>query len=185
MTIDSKGHDATSRARSIRLLGLDIDGTLTDGRIVIGARGEVAKFFSVHDGQGLRLLMDSGIQVALITARESKIVRTRARELGIRHALQGVNDKATALADLTSQLGFEPQQTAFMGDDLPDLPAMRRAGLAACVNNAAPELKAFAHWQSHCDGGHGAVREFCEFLLKSQGLWASAIARFTGQPDSA
>ncbi len=167
------------QARAIRLIGLDIDGTLTDGRIVISAKGELAKSFCVRDGQGLRLLMDNGITVALITARKSTIVSARARELGIEHVLQGVKDKAGALTALAKQLGIEPVQTAFMGDDLPDLPAMSVAGLAACVANAAPELKAAAHWQSTRNGGDGAVREFAEFVLKSQKLWDSAIAPFT------
>jgi 3-deoxy-D-manno-octulosonate 8-phosphate phosphatase (KDO 8-P phosphatase) len=174
---------AVSKARAIRLVGLDIDGTLTDGRIVISAKGELAKSFSVHDGQGMRLLMDNGITVAFITARKSKIVAARARELGIEYVMQGVKDKAGALRELTGKLSLQPDQTAFMGDDLPDLPAMMVSGLPACVANAAPELKALALWQSSRDGGDGAVREFAEFILKSQDIWDSAIARFT-QPQS-
>lgn len=167
------------QARAIRLVGLDIDGTLTDGRIVISAKGELAKSFCVRDGQGIRLLLDNGIAVALITARKSRIVAARASELGIEHVLQGVKDKASALTDLAGQLGIKPNQTAFMGDDLPDLPAMSVSGLAACVANAAPELKAMAQWQSAREGGDGAVREFAEFILKSQKLWDGAIESFT------
>jgi len=175
---------AANRARAIRLIGLDIDGTLTDGRIIISAKGELAKSFSVHDGQGIRLLIDNGVTVAFITARKSRIVTVRARELGIEHVQQGVKDKASALRELAQSLGLEPDQTAFMGDDLPDLPAMAVSGLPACVANAAPELKAKAIWQSTRDGGDGAVREFAEFILKSQNLWEIAIERFT-HDDSA
>jgi 3-deoxy-D-manno-octulosonate 8-phosphate phosphatase (KDO 8-P phosphatase) len=174
---------AAHQARAVRLVGLDIDGTLTDGRIVISAKGELAKSFSVHDGQGMRLLIDNGISVAFITARKSRIVTARARELGIEHVLQGVKDKASALRKLAESLSLDPNQTAFMGDDLPDLPAMAVSGLPACVANAAPELKARAIWQSTRDGGDGAVREFAEFILKSQNLWDIAVARFT-QTDS-
>lgn len=184
MTGIVSGPEAASRATSIQLAAFDIDGTLTDGRIVIGAGGEIAKFFSVHDGQGLRLLMDNGIQVALITARQSDITSIRATELGIQYTLQGVRDKASALIELAQQLDLMPTQTAFMGDDLPDLPAMRVSGLAACVANAAPELRDIAHWQSQNRGGHGAVREFAEFILKSQGQWTRAIAPYTGTPSA-
>lgn len=167
------------RARAIRLVGLDIDGTLTDGRIIISAKGELAKSFSVHDGQGIRLLIDSGISVAFITARKSRIVSVRARELGIKHVLQGVKDKAGALQDLADELDLARTQIAFMGDDLPDLPAMLLSGLPACVANAAAELKATAVWESSRNGGDGAVREFAEFILQSQNLWESAIVAYT------
>lgn len=176
--------DATRRASTIQLLGLDVDGTLTDGRIVIGARGELAKFFSVHDGQGMRLLMDSGIHVAIITARKSKIVQTRAKELGIAHVMQGVRDKATALKGLAEQYGLSATQVAFMGDDLPDLPAMRFSGLSASVANGAEEVVAAAHWVSARNGGDGAVRQLCEFILKSQGLWEQATSRFTSADNN-
>lgn len=175
---DSSG--AARRAAKTALLALDVDGTLTDGRIVIGADGELAKFFSVHDGLGLRLLMDSGISVGIITARDSAIVRARANELRIPHVMQGVANKADALTTLMSRTGHTPEQTAFMGDDLPDLAAMRIAGLAACVANAADEVRHAAHWVASRPGGHGAVRELSEFVLRSCGLWENAIARFTG-----
>ncbi|MGH1359736.1 MAG: KdsC family phosphatase [Burkholderiaceae bacterium] len=169
-----------SLASGVQLVGLDVDGTLTDGRIIIGADGEMAKFFSVRDGLGLRLLMDAGIAVAIITARESSIVTARCRELRIDHVLQAVGDKATALSTLADSLNIPLSATAFMGDDLPDLPAMQIAGLAACVGNASAEVRAQANWIADQDGGHGAVRSFAEMLLKSRGGWAGAITRFTG-----
>ena len=133
-------------AAGVRLVGLDVDGTLTDGRIIIGEHGEMAKFFSVRDGLGLRLLMDCDITVAIITARTSEIVTQRCRELKIQHVLQAVPDKAGALTDLAGSLGIPMHQTAFMGDDLPDLPAMACAGLSACVADAADEVRARADW---------------------------------------
>ncbi len=169
-------------ASRIRLVALDVDGTLTDGRIIIGEHGEMAKFFSVRDGLGLRLLMDSGIAVAIITARESPIVTQRCRELRIDHVLQAVGDKALALKTLADSLRIPVSDTAFMGDDLPDLPAMNLAGLAACVGNASAEVRARADWIADEPGGHGAVRSFAEMLLKSRGVWADAIRRFTDGP---
>lgn len=169
-------------ASRIRLVGFDVDGTLTDGRIIIGEHGEMAKFFSVRDGLGLRLLMDSGIEVAIITARESSIVTQRCRELRINHVLQAVGDKALALKSLADSLGIPVSETAFMGDDLPDLPAMKVAGLAACVGNACAEVRARADWIADEPGGHGAVRSFAEMVLKSRGAWGDAIKRFTDGP---
>ena len=125
--------------------------------------------------------MDQGLHVAIITARKSKIVQARARELGIPNVMQGVHDKATALQQVATNIGLATAQVAFMGDDLPDLPAMRTAGLAASVANGANEVVAAAHWVSSRNGGDGAVRELCEFILKSQGLWDQATRRFTGQ----
>ena len=170
-------------AAGVRLVGFDVDGTLTDGRIVIGDRGEMAKFFSVRDGLGLRLLMDCGITVAIITARNSEIVTQRCRELKIQHVLQAVPDKASALSSLAASLDIPLNQTAFMGDDLPDLPAMACAGLAACVTDAADEVRARADWIAPEAGGQGAARSFAQYLLKSRGAWNQAIQRFTQPPD--
>jgi 3-deoxy-D-manno-octulosonate 8-phosphate phosphatase (KDO 8-P phosphatase) len=150
------------RAARIKLLGLDVDGTLTDGRIWIGPEGETQKAFHVHDGQGLKLLTDAGIAVAWITARRSAIVERRAAELGI-------SSKAEALRRHCSELGIAPEQAAFMGDDLPDRPALRIAGLAVAPANAHPWVAAVAHLQTQSRGGEGAVRELCDLLLIAQG----------------
>ena len=172
--------DARERAARVRLLALDVDGTLTDGRIVIGPRGELAKSFSVHDGQGLRLLMDQDIQVAWITARESEIVRRRAAELRVTHVIQGSKDKARDLRALAGRLRIGMEACAFMGDDLPDLAPMRAAGFAACVADAEPALLPEAHWRSLQPGGHGAVRELCRFVLHAQGRWGFVIGAYAG-----
>jgi len=169
-----------SIAASVQLAAFDIDGTLTDGRIIIGDNGELAKAFSVRDGLGLRLLMDAGIHVAIITARESKIVTRRCEELRIDHVLQGVKDKAGAFTSLAAELNIPIENTAFMGDDLPDLPALRIAGLAACVGDAVTEVKAHCHWVSTVPGGHGAARELAQYLLMTRGRWGEVIGRFTG-----
>ncbi len=172
--------DARERAARVRLLALDVDGTLTDGRIVIGPRGELCKSFSVHDGQGLRLLMDQGVHVAWITARESEIVRRRAAELKVAHVVQGSRDKARDLRALAAKLRIELDACAYMGDDLPDLAPMRACGFAACVADAEPALLPEAHWRSERPGGHGAVRELCRFLLHAQGRWGFAISAYAG-----
>lgn len=175
---------ADSIAAAVQLAAFDIDGTLTDGRIIIGDNGELAKAFSVRDGLGLRLLMDAGIQVAIITARESKIVTRRCEELRIDHVLQGVKDKASALTTLADNLNIAIENTAFMGDDLPDLPALRVAGLAACVGDAVTEVKAHCHWVSAVPGGHGAARDFAQYILMARGGWGDAIGRFTGTAET-
>lgn len=178
MNLPAKQTD--SIAATVQLVAFDIDGTLTDGRIIIGDNGELAKAFSVRDGLGLRLLMDAGIRVAIITARESKIVTRRCEELRIDHVLQGVKDKASAFTALAADLNIPIKNTAFMGDDLPDLPALRLAGLAACVGDAVTEVKAHSHWIAAAPGGHGAAREFAQYLLMARGSWGEAISRFTG-----
>ncbi|MEZ5651407.1 MAG: HAD-IIIA family hydrolase [Burkholderiaceae bacterium] len=171
---------ARQRAAAIRLMAFDVDGTLTDGRIVIGAKGELAKSFSVHDGQGLRLLMDQGVTVAWITARESEIVKRRASELKIPFVIQGCRDKTRALRELATKLRIDLAACGFMGDDLPDLAPMRASGFAACVVNAEPMLLPEAHWRSERPGGDGAVRELCRFVLHAQGKLAIAVAAYAG-----
>jgi 3-deoxy-D-manno-octulosonate 8-phosphate phosphatase (KDO 8-P phosphatase) len=160
---------AELRAQPIRMLALDVDGTMTDGRIYIGPQGESFKAFSVHDGFGLTLLRQAGVKLAVITGRESKIVEQRAAELKFDAVMQGVSDKGDALSKLARQFGLAETELAFMGDDWPDLPAMRRAGLAACVAHAAPEVRAAAHWVSQRPAGDGAVREFALWWLTATG----------------
>jgi len=165
--------------REIRLLVLDVDGTLTDGRIYMGPQGEACKAFSIKDGLGLRLLADAGVTLAILTGRESQIVQNRARELGIPHVIQNVQDKPTALRALCEELTIPLCETGFVGDDLIDLEAMRLCGLSACPSDAAPEVKAQADFVSDLAGGRGAVRQFVESYLKERGLWAPlALKRF-------
>lgn len=169
---------ASERAQAIRLLGLDIDGTLTDGRLFIGGDGEQFKAFHVHDGLGLKLLAEAGIELVWITARRSAIAEARAAELGVRRLLQGCRQKREALSALATELGLQPAQVAFIGDDLPDLPALRWCGLAAGPSNAHPWLLPYLHWQAQRRGGEGAVRELCDFILVAQGLQARVLAPY-------
>lgn len=157
------------RAAKIRLIALDVDGTLTDGRLWYGEDGRELKAFHVHDGLGLKRLRAHGIDVALVSARVSHVVALRAEELGIDHVYQGQSDKRACLADLLHGAGLSAQQTAFVGDDLPDLGAMRAAGFAIAVANAHPAVVERAHWCTHLRGGEGAAREICDLLLTAQG----------------
>lgn len=156
------------RAAQIRLVVLDVDGVLTDGRLYYGADGEAMKAFDVRDGHGIKLLMQAGIEVALLTARSSAIVATRARELGVARVMQGQSDKAAGFAALLAAARLGAVACAYMGDDWPDLPVLRRAGLAATTADACAQVRAAAHWIATRDGGRGAVREFAEFILRAQ-----------------
>ncbi len=169
---------AQAAAERLRLLALDVDGTLTDGGIWIGAEGEAVKRFSVHDGFGLTLLRQAGIVVAIITGRRSAIVDRRAAELRIVDVLQGVQDKAEALRGLADAHGLRLEQTAFMGDDWPDLPAMRAAGLAAAPADADPVVREHADWVASRPGGQGAVREFAGWWLARTGRADAALAPY-------
>ena len=164
------------RARKIRLMAFDIDGVLTDGRLWYGEHGEVMKSFHVLDGHGLRLLKESGISVALITGRRSPIVDRRAAELGIATVHQGVRDKATLLGELAQERGLNMEQVGYMGDDLIDLAAMQKAGLAISVPGAPAYIEQAAHWVSERAGGLGAARDCCDLILAAQGRLASFLA---------
>jgi 3-deoxy-D-manno-octulosonate 8-phosphate phosphatase (KDO 8-P phosphatase) len=164
-----------NKAKQILLLLLDVDGVLTDGRIIIDDRGVETKQFHVRDGQGISLLMRGGIEVGLITARSSASVRYRAKELGIRLVRQGVRDKWLAYEEIKRQRGLRDRQIAYVGDDVLDLPLLRTAGLAVSVADGAPELRAVADWVTVAGGGLGAVREVAELLLKSQNKWRPLI----------
>ncbi len=162
----------------IRLLVLDVDGVLTDGTFWLREDGDEWKAFHATDGLGLRLLMDAGVEVALLSGRRSAIVERRARELGIRHVVQGSGDKVAAIYRLLTELGVEAVETAYMGDDLVDVPAMRLVGFAAAPADARPEALAAAAWVAARGGGRGAVRDLCEHLLREMGRWDEAAARF-------
>lgn len=163
------------RAANIRLLGLDVDGVLTDGSVYIGERGEALKAFHIHDGKGIRMLLDAGCEVALLTARSSPAVDRRAEELGIRHVHQGQKDKWKTLAGLMAELGLAAERVAYVGDDLVDMGILTRVGLAVAVGDAHPAVAAAAHWQTRRRGGTGAVREVCEMILEAQGRLKSII----------
>jgi 3-deoxy-D-manno-octulosonate 8-phosphate phosphatase (KDO 8-P phosphatase) len=160
-----------SRAKKIRVLVLDVDGVLTDGRLVYLPGGGEAKTFHVRDGLGIQLLAASGTRVALVSGRESEVVARRAKELGIELAFLGIQDKVEAYDLMLKQTGIPEDEVAYVGDDLPDLPLIRRAGLSFAVADAAPEVRAAAHVVLRAGGGQGAVREACERILKAKGAW--------------
>jgi len=161
--------NARDVARDLQLLVLDVDGVLTDGRLYYSESGHETKAFHIHDGLGIKLLQRSGVEVAIITGRSSQLLERRARELGIERVIQGREDKLTALEELLEPLQIEWQHIAYMGDDLPDLAAVRRVGLGMTVANANPLLRQHADWISQLPGGAGAVREAAEFILDAQG----------------
>ena len=157
------------RQRRIRLLILDVDGVLTDGSLFLGDGGEQYKAFSSRDGHGIRMAQQGGLELAILTGRNSEVVTHRMRDLGVHHILQGRRDKRTALTELLTQTGFAPEHSAFVGDDIVDLPAMRQVGLGIAVGDAHPLVLEHADWHTRAPGGHGAVREVCEALLAAQG----------------
>jgi len=156
------------RARDIRLLVLDVDGVLTDGRLRISANGEEFKVFHVRDGAGIVAVRKAGIEVAIISGRDSAAVLRRADELGIRHVRQGIADKSSAFEALLRELGVGAAETACVGDDTPDVSILRRARLAVAVADAHPAAAAAAHLVTHAKGGYGAVREICDLLLEAR-----------------
>lgn len=163
--------DQELRGRRLRLFAFDVDGTLTDGTIYIGGQGEVMKAFSVHDGHALVAMRQAGWKIALITGRSSSIVERRAEELGIEIVMQGVGDKAQALREACARAGVGLEDAGFMGDDWPDLPAMRAAAFAATVADAPDEIRDAAHWVATRPPGKGAVRELADWLLRLRGEW--------------
>jgi 3-deoxy-D-manno-octulosonate 8-phosphate phosphatase (KDO 8-P phosphatase) len=160
------------KAKKIQLLLLDVDGVLTDGRIIIDDRGVETKQFHVRDGQGISLLLRAGIDVGFITARSSASVRHRAKELGVRLVRQGVKNKMQTYNEIKQARRFEDAQIAYIGDDLVDFPVLRQAGLSICVADSWPELVSRVDMVTVASGGRGAVREVADFLLKAQGRWA-------------
>lgn len=169
----------------IRLLALDVDGVLTDGSIIIGQEGELCKHFDARDGMGISLALRHGIQVALITGRHSEIVLHRAMELGISSVYENVIYKGKTLEQASEELDVPLEETAFMGDDLNDLPAFGRAAVTFAPADAAPEVRAHAMLVSDHNGGRGAVRDVIERILKAKGLWRQIVKEYEvqGQGD--
>lgn len=161
-------------AKKIKLLVLDIDGVMTDGKLYFSAAGDCMKAFNTQDGLGLKMLMQSGIQVAIISGRTSEIVTQRAADLGITAVYQGHAKKLIALQDCSKQLNISLQHTAYMGDDIIDIPALREVALKIAPPNGMPEVKKIVHYVTKRSGGDGAVREVCDLILKAQQLLKSA-----------
>lgn len=160
--------DLLARAAKIRLVAFDVDGTLTDGRLWFAEDGRELKAFHVHDGLGIKRLREHGIEVALISARDSHAVTLRAEQLGIDQVHQGKSDKLDCLHDVLRACGLAGEQACFVGDDEPDLAPMSICGLAVAVGNAQPPVARAAHWQTRAHGGRGAAREVCELILAAQ-----------------
>ena len=160
--------DLGARARAVRLAIFDVDGVMTDGTLYIGAEGEAFKAFNILDGHGVKMLQAAGIEAAIISGRSSRAVERRAAELAIRHVVQGSADKVAAFEKLRGELGIDAAACAFVGDDLPDLAVMQRCGLAVAVANAVEAVKEAAHYVTRAHGGRGAVREFCDLVVRAR-----------------
>ena len=169
---------AVEGAASVRLFLTDVDGVLTDGGIVYDAVGIETKRFHVRDGHGIKLLQRAGVAVGIITGRDSEVVAIRARELGIDIVRQGVQDKMAEWRKVLAGNGILPAETAYVGDDIVDLPLLRAVGFSAAPSDAEPYILDAVHFVSSRPGGHGAVREIVEFLLRSRGSWDAVTARY-------
>lgn len=169
---------ALPRARQVKLLLLDVDGVLTDGSITYLSGGGEAKTFNTQDGLGIRLLQESGVAVGIITARTSEAVERRARDLQFAHVFQGKQDKLIVYETILKQTGLRPPQTAYMGDDLMDLPILNRVGFAVAPANAVAEIRGRVHYTTEHSGGRGAVREVCDLIMEAQGNLARMRAKF-------
>ncbi|HYB20109.1 MAG TPA: HAD-IIIA family hydrolase [Thermodesulfobacteriota bacterium] len=166
------------RAKRVRLLLLDVDGVLTDGRLAFDGAGREIKFFHIRDGQGIRFLQQAGIRVGIVTGRKSEAVDFRAQELGIDLIFQKVRDKEKALGTILKKENLQAEQVCYVGDDLVDLAVLSSVGLGVAVADAAAEVRTLAHYTTRFPGGQGAVREICERILKAQGKWERIIQTY-------
>ena len=162
-------------AKSIEMLVLDVDGVLTEGQIVMDDHGEESKAFNVRDGHGIKMLQRTGISVAILTGRSSKVVECRARDLGIEYVVQGSLRKADGIRTLCELAGITPQKCAYMGDDVIDMPAMQQCGLTMAPADAHAGVLKKVHWVSACNGGRGAVRQAAEGLILANGFWDKVV----------
>lgn len=168
----------TERIKPLRLVAFDVDGILTDGGLYLSDSGEEFKRFNSLDGHGLKMLKASGLELAIITGRTSKCVELRTRNLGISRVYQGVGDKLAAMQSLLADLKLAPEAAAFMGDDVVDLPVMRRVGLALSVPGAPQLVRDHAHYVSQREAGYGAVREVCELIMAAQGTLQDQLSLY-------
>ncbi len=169
------------KAANVRLIALDVDGIMSDGRLYFSAGGDELKAFNILDGLGLKQLMKAGITVAVITGRRSPLTEKRMADLGIVHLMQGREDKKAALLELIADMNLQPEHIAYMGDDLPDLPALRFAGLGLTVPNGYWLVRQHADYCTQAGGGSGAVREACDLILWAQGRLEQTLAPYTGR----
>jgi 3-deoxy-D-manno-octulosonate 8-phosphate phosphatase (KDO 8-P phosphatase) len=170
--------DILEKASRIRLVVFDVDGVLTDGSLYIGDDGQEYKAFHSRDGHGIKMLLGHGIEIAVITGRTSRVVEHRMKNLGISHVYQGKLEKLPAFLELTQKLGVAVEQTAYVGDDVVDLPVMRRVGLAIAVQDAHPLVRKHSHWQTPNPGGRGAARDVCELIMEARGVLDNEMSRY-------
>jgi 3-deoxy-D-manno-octulosonate 8-phosphate phosphatase (KDO 8-P phosphatase) len=169
--------DAEKRLKNIKLLLLDVDGVMTDGSIIYNDSGEEIKVFCVRDGFGIRMLMDSGINVGIVTGRSSESLYHRCKNLHIQLIFDGISDKAAALYKITEKTGIKDHEIAYMGDDLPDISIMRIIGIPIAVADAHENVIEVAHIVTSAKGGAGAIREVCEAIIKAQDNWEASLKR--------
>ena len=172
--------DIYNRAKHIRLAAFDVDGVLTDGALYFTHSGEEIKAFNVLDGHGMKMLKESGVELAIISSRNSRCVEERARNLGIELLYQGAADKLAAFNELLGRCGVAVTACAYVGDDVADLPVMRRCGLAVAVPDAPAVVRRHAHYVTRARGGRGAAREVCELIMHAQGSLAARLAAYPG-----
>ena len=170
--------DILHKAARIRLVVFDVDGVLTDGRLYFGNDGDEYKAFHSRDGHGIKMLQNNGVEIAVISGRRARSVERRMADLGVRHVYLGIDDKLAAFESLLRELQINLEQVAYVGDDIIDLPVMRKVGLAIAVQDADPFVKQHAHWQTPNAGGYGAARDVCELLLAAQGRLDAVRHRF-------
>ncbi len=178
-TARQESHDLRARAARVKLLLMDCDGVLTDGRIELSASGDEQKSFHTRDGYGLVLLHRAGLRSGIISGRSSKLVERRAQELGITYVRQGTWNKLEDFREVLAEADVKESEVAFVGDDVTDIPLMRRSELAVAVADAVEETRAVAHFVTSLPGGFGAVREVTDLILKAQGRWSELMRRYT------
>ena len=178
MTETEKMQAIVEKAKKLKLLILDVDGVLTDGKLFFDNQGNEYKSFHARDGHGIKLLRQTGVEVAVISGRKSSSVALRMKNLGIEYVYQGHENKQAAFDEIIEKTGITPEQAAHVGDDLLDLPIMMRVGLAIAVNDANFAVKQRAHWCTTLPGGHGAVREVCDFIMQAQGRFDEVVSAY-------
>ena len=170
--------EVLARIRRVKLAIFDVDGVLTDGGLHYGANGEEMKVFNTLDGHGIKMLQESGVTVAIISGRQSVALARRAGDLAVTHLSMGVHDKQQAFAELLAKLSLLPNQAAGLGDDVIDLPFLKRCGFAAAVPAAPAYVKQHVHYVTVAPGGKGAAREFCDLIMQAQGTWDAAMKKY-------
>ncbi|HEB85455.1 MAG TPA: 3-deoxy-manno-octulosonate-8-phosphatase KdsC [Gammaproteobacteria bacterium] len=170
--------DILEKARQIKLVVFDVDGVLTDGSLFVGDDGQEYKAFNARDGLGMKMLQRSGVAIGIITARSSPVVEHRMLNLGIKYVYQGKLEKLPTFESLVKKLALDFEQTAYVGDDVVDLPVLTRAGLAIAVQDAHPAAKQHAHWQTPHNGGRGAARDVCDLIMEAQNTLDTQIQYF-------